>query len=62
MRYVVEIEQVITVPMVVDASSEREARALAAQVLQRTTETDPEAVGDPVAEAPCIRSVRKLGG
>lgn len=48
--------------MVVDAPSEREARALATQALQSTIETGPEAVGDPVAEAPCIRSVRKLGG
>jgi len=61
-RYVVEIEQVITIPMVVDASSQREARAVATQLLQRSTEGDPEAVGDPIAEAPHIRSVRKLGG
>ena len=62
MRYVVEIEQVIILPMVVDAHSEREARALATQALQSTGDTDPAAVGDPVAGAPCIRSVRKLGG
>ncbi len=48
--------------MVVDASSQREARAVATQLLQRSTEGAPEAVGDPIAEAPHIRSVRKLGG
>lgn len=47
--------------MVVDARSEQEARKLAQQLLQRATGTDPEAVGDPVAEPPRIRSARKLG-
>ena len=61
MRYVVEIEQVLTIPMVVDAHTEREARVLAAQALQSTKETDPETVGDPVAEAPSIRRVRMQG-
>lgn len=61
MRYVVEIEQIITVPMVVDARSEREARKLAQRLLQRPAVTDPEAVGDPVAAPPRIRSARKLG-
>ena len=61
MRYVIEIEQVITLPMVVNAGSEHEAREMAKQVLQGTAITDPEAVGDPVVEVPCIRSVRELG-
>ncbi|WGL16199.1 hypothetical protein PVT68_15675 [Microbulbifer bruguierae] len=61
MKAVVEIEQPITILMVVDTYSKREARALATQTLQGTTETAPEAVGNPVAEAPCIRRVRKLG-
>ncbi|WP_308364312.1 MULTISPECIES: hypothetical protein [unclassified Microbulbifer] len=61
MRFVVEIEQVITVPMVVEANSEREARALATQLLQRSPAGGPESVGDPIAQLPRIRSARKLG-
>ena len=62
MRYVVEIERVITVPMVIDARSKRDARALATQALQNAAETDPETAGALVVEAPCIRSVRMPGG
>ncbi|WP_299579510.1 hypothetical protein [uncultured Microbulbifer sp.] len=61
MKYIIEIEQIITMPMVVDAQSTREARALASQALQSTADTNPEAVGDPVAGASRIRSIRKLG-
>ena len=61
MRYIVEIEQIVSVPIVIDAHSEREARAMATQALQSTIETEPEAVRDPVAEPPCIRRVRRLG-
>jgi hypothetical protein len=61
MRFVVEIEQVITVPMVVEANSEWEAQELATQLLQRAPAGSPESVGDPVAQSPRIRSARKLG-
>ncbi|UHQ56640.1 hypothetical protein [Microbulbifer sp. YPW16] len=59
MRYVVEIEQAITVPLVVDARNDGEVCKLAKRLLLHTIGTDPEAVGDPVAKPRQIRSASK---
>ncbi|MGL6159944.1 hypothetical protein [Microbulbifer sp.] len=61
MRYEITIEQAITVPMLVKANSEAEALAIAARRLNDELTATPEAVGDPTAEPPRIRSARKLG-
>ncbi|SFC31679.1 hypothetical protein SAMN05660479_01474 [Microbulbifer thermotolerans] len=61
MRYIVEIEQATTVPLVVEAHSEREALKLAEHQLHHPAIIAPENMGDPIAKPPLIRSVRKLG-
>ena len=61
MRYVVEIEQIITASLVVSAHSKHEARQLAQRLLQKPNDTVAEEVGDTIAKSPRIRSVRKLG-
>ena len=60
--YEVTIELITLTPLVVQASSKREARATAARLIQRDFSETPEAIGDPIMEAPHIRSVKKLGG
>lgn len=61
MRYEITIEQTVTIPMIVEARSEAEALEVAARRLLGELSEFPEAMGDPTAEPPRIRSARKLG-
>ncbi len=61
MRFVVEIEQTITLPTAVEARSEREVRPLATQLLQRAPAGSPVSVGASVAQSPRISSATELG-
>lgn len=60
-RYEVVILEAKRTPLVIFASSEAEARESAERLLLADLTETPEAVGDPIRDAPRICSVEYLG-